>query len=180
MKTTSSESTAGERLFVQVSERDHIQGTLHAPKMLVEYGDYECPHCRAAHEVVRALQWCLGDQLCFAYRNFPLADMHPHAEQAAEAAEAAGAQHKFWEMHNLLFETEDPIDAEHLSHYAAAIELDMRRFVSDLRVGAYFARVRDDFRTGVRSGVTGTPTFFINNVRFDESPDFETLFPVLA
>src|SRR5437899_12489041 len=118
MKTTLSESMPGERLFVPVSERDHIQGMLHAPKMLVEYGDYASPDCRAAHEVVRALQWCLGDRLCFAYRNFPLTDIHPHAEEAAEAGEAAGAQHKFWEMHDVLFETQDALDAEHLSHCA--------------------------------------------------------------
>src|SRR5262245_24887908 len=108
-------------------DRDHIQGPADAPIMLLEYGDYECPYCGEAYPVVKAIQQRLGKRLCFAFRNFPLADSHPHAEHAAEAAEAADAQGRFWEMHELLFENQDALEDEDLARYAAELGLDAQR-----------------------------------------------------
>jgi protein-disulfide isomerase len=147
--------------------RDHIQGPGSAPVTLVEYGDYECPYCGMAYPIVKSLQRALGNTLRFAFRNFPLSDSHPHAEQAAEAAEAAGAQGKFWEMHDALYENQDRLDTEDLMSYGEELGLDTTRLAQALEDGAYKARVREDFRGGVRSGVNGTPTFFINGSRYD-------------
>lgn len=154
-------------LVVPVGERDHIKGSFDAPAILVEYGDFECPHCRRAYPVVKAAQHALGDDLAVVYRHFPLAEAHPHARLAAEAAEAAAAQRKFWAMHDMLFEHQDALEKEDLLTYADALDLDRARFARELQDGVYARRVRDDFRSGVRSGVNGTPTFFINGTRFD-------------
>jgi protein-disulfide isomerase len=113
------------------------------------------------------------------YRNFPLRESHPHAEQAAEAAEAAAAQGKFWEMHDRLFERQFALDGEYLIEYAGDLGLDVARFRRELTSGAYAPRVREDFRSGVTSGVNGTPTFFINGVRYDDSWEFEPLLAAL-
>ena len=125
--------------------------------------------------MVKALQKRLGDQVRFVFRNFPLAEAHPHAEHAAEAAEAAGAQGKFWEMHDLLYENQDALEDEDLVQYARALHLDVPRFVKEMEADAYLERVREDFRSGVRSGVNGTPTFFINGVRHDGPFDLGSL-----
>ena len=154
-------------LVVPVGERDHINGSFDAPVILVEYGDFECPHCGRAYPILKAVQRALGNDLAFVYRHFPLAEAHPHARLAAEAAEAAGAQGKFWAMHDMLFEHQDALEPEELVAYAHALDLDRARFARDLEDGVYTRRVRDDFRGGVRSGVNGTPTFFINGVRYD-------------
>jgi protein-disulfide isomerase len=154
-------------LVVPVGERDHINGAFDAPVILVEYGDFECPHCGRAYPIVKAVQRALGGDLALVYRHFPLAEAHPHARLAAEAAEAAGAQGKFWAMHDMLFEHQDALEPEELVAYADALDLDRARFVRDLEAGVYTRRVRDDFRSGVRSGVNGTPTFFINGARYD-------------
>jgi protein-disulfide isomerase len=121
-----------------------------------------------------------GDLLQFAYRHFPLAQMHPHAELAAEAAEAAGAQGKFWDMHEALFTHQDALDGSHLIQYAVAIGLDTGAFRRDLETQAHARRVREDFRSGARLGVNGTPTFFINGLRYDGSRDFGTMLAVIA
>ena len=155
------------QLTPPVSERDHIAGPDDAPVTLVEYGDYECPYCGMAYPIVKAAQQRLGDQLRFVFRNFPLRESHPHAQHAAEAAEAAGAQGKFWEMHDMLFEHQDSLGDEDLITYADALGLDSEQFVDDLASGTYTPRVREDFRSGVRSGVNGTPTFFINGERYN-------------
>ena len=152
-----------------VGERDHIAGPDDAPVTLVEYGDYECPYCGMAHPVVKRAQRELGKQLRFVFRNFPLAEAHPHAQIAAQAAEAAGAQGRFWEMHDLIFEHQDALEVEHLLGYAASLGLDAKQIARDLEAGTYVKRVRDDFRSGVKSGVNGTPTFFVNGVRYDGS-----------
>jgi protein-disulfide isomerase len=128
-----------------------------------------------AHPIVKEIQRRLGDQLCFVFRHFPLTQVHPHAEHAAEAAEAAGAQGKFWQMHDTLFEHQQALDDVHLLQYAVALRLDTDRFVREMTEHMYVARVREDFLSGVRSGVNGTPTFFINGVRHDGSYDLETL-----
>jgi protein-disulfide isomerase len=121
----------------------------------------------------------MGDDLRFAYRHFPLSQIHPHAYQAAEAAEAAGAQGRFWEMHDLLFANQDRLGLRDLIGYAAALDLDLERFVTDLRGHAYAGRLREDFLSGVRSGVNGTPTFFVNGMRHDGGYDLEALLEAL-
>lgn len=148
--------------------RDHVQGRHEAPVTLVEYGDYQCPYCGMAHPIVKELQRALGDQLRFVFRNFPLRDAHPHAEHAAETAESAGAQGSFWEMHDTLFENQERLDDRSLIGYAEELGLDATQLAQDLDDGKWAGRVREDFRSGVRSGVNGTPTFFVNGVRYDE------------
>jgi protein-disulfide isomerase len=159
------------KLTLPVAGRDHLQGPVDAPLALLEYGDYQCPFCGEAYPIVKAIQKQLGNRLCFAFRNFPLANMHPYAEHAAEAAEAAGAQGRFWEMHDLLFENQNALDDDNLAQYAAALDLEARRLINEVLQGAYTERVREDFRSGARGGVNGTPTFFINGARYEGAPD---------
>jgi protein-disulfide isomerase len=158
-----------------VTDRDHIIGPANAAVTLVEYGDFECPYCGMAHPIVKEILSAFGNQLRFAYRHFPLSRVHPHAESAAEAAEAAGAQGSFWPMHDLLFEHQDALEDRDLLTYAAALDLDLERFAAELEAGVHAARVREDFLSGVRSGVNGTPTFFINGERYDGTVDFASL-----
>jgi protein-disulfide isomerase len=158
-----------------VSHEDHISGAASAPITLVEYGDYQCPYCGQAYPIVKALQKRLGKRLRFVFRNFPLANAHPNAQPAAEAAEAAGAQGKFWEMHDSLYENQTALEDQDLIRYAGELGLDVARFTRELGEHHYAARVREDFRTGVRSGVNGTPSFFINGVRHDGSYDLDSL-----
>jgi len=168
-------------LTLPVSEaRDHVQGPADAAVTLVEYGDYECPHCGRAYPIVKAIQQQLGPKLRFVFRNFPLRESHPHAEQAAEAAEAAGAQGKFWEMHDRLFERQFALDGEYLIEYAGDLGLDVARFRKELASGVYEPRVREDFRSGVTSGVNGTPTLFLNGELLTEGHDEATLRAAIA
>jgi protein-disulfide isomerase len=157
------------QLTPPVGAEDHIAGPDDAPVTLVEFGDYECPYCGMAHPIVKRAQRELRSQLRFVFRNFPLAEAHPHARLAAQAAEAAGAQGKFWEMHDTLFENQDALEVEDLVGYAESLDLDIERFTRDLEAGTFEKRVRDDFRSGVKSGVNGTPTFFMNGARYDGS-----------
>jgi protein-disulfide isomerase len=161
-----------------VTARDHVRGDLGAPFTLVEYGDYECPYCRAAHPVVKEVERRLGDQLCFAYRHFPIVNAHPHAVRAAQAAEAAGAQGRFWLMHDQLFKATSLAD-EALVRLAMAIGLDAKRFVADLAAQRYLDRIREDMSIGARSGVNGTPTFFVGGVRHDGPHDVASLLAAL-
>jgi protein-disulfide isomerase len=155
-------------LKVPVGPRDHVQGSPDAPVTLVEYGDYECPYCERAYPIVKLLQRRLGNMLAFVFRNFPLTEIHPHAEQAAEAAEAAGARGKFWPMHDMIYEHQaDGLELRDLVQYAAAVGLDPIAVGQDIAAHTYLPRIREDFMGGVRSGVNGTPTFFINGIRFD-------------
>jgi protein-disulfide isomerase len=168
-------------LAVPVAEdRDHIQGPADAAVTLVEYGDYECPYCGAAYPIVKEVQARLGERLRFVFRNFPITTSHPHAEQAAEAAEAAAAQARFWEMHDLLYENQERLADEDLRAYAKSIGLDVERFDKELAEDVHAARVREDFMSGVRSGVNGTPTFYINGVRHDDAYDVDTLLAALS
>ena len=162
-------------LTLPVSQRDHQQGPATAPVTLVEYGDYECPFCGKAYPIVKEIQRRLGNRLRFVFRNFPLTQSHPHAEHAAEAAEAAAVQEKFWEMHDYLFEHQQALDDGHLVQYAVALNLDEETFKREMTEHVHTNRVREDFLSGVRSGVNGTPTFFINGVRHDDSYALETL-----
>jgi protein-disulfide isomerase len=155
------------KLTTPVGERDHVQGPASAPVTLVEYGDYECPHCGHAYPIVKRIQKRLGDRLRFAYRNLPLAEIHPHATAAAELAEAAGMQGKFWEMHDLLFENQRALEPADLRRYVKKLDLDVGKLDAALASGSPSERVRHDFMSAVRSGANGTPTFFINGHRFD-------------
>ena len=157
------------RLTPPVSEADHRSGPDDAPVTLVEYGDFECPYCGAAHPIVEGVRRKMGPRLRFVFRHFPLTESHPHAMRAAEAAEAAGAQGKFWQMHALLFEHQDALEDADLAGYAEALHLDTARFGSELASGAHAKRIREQVRSGIRSGVNGTPTFFINGARYDGS-----------
>ncbi len=158
-----------------VTADDHVLGPATAPVTLVEYGDYECSYCGQAAAIVEEVRRRLGDELRFVFRNFPLTQVHPHAERAAEAAEAAGSQGKFWEMHDVLYGHQDALADADLVGYAQRLGLDVDRFTADLANGTAAGRVREDFRSGVQSGVNGTPTFFINGRRHDESWDLESL-----
>jgi protein-disulfide isomerase len=160
-------------------DRDHIQGPADAAVTLVEYGDYECPYCGAAYPIVKELQARMGDRLRFVFRNFPITTSHPHAEQAAEAAEAGAAQGRFWEMHDLLYENQTQLRDQDLHAYAEQLGIDVERFDKDLAEHVHAPRVREDFMSGVRSGVNGTPSFYINGARHDDSYDFETLLAAL-
>ncbi|HEX5829554.1 MAG TPA: thioredoxin domain-containing protein [Gemmatimonadaceae bacterium] len=155
------------RLTPPVRADDHAAGPADAPVTLVEYGDFECPYCGMAYPIVKSVQRKLGPRLRFVYRNFPLRESHPHAQHAAEAAEAAGAQGKYWAMHDALFEHQAALEDDDLVAYARALGLDAERVARELAEGTHTARVRADFRSGVRSGVNGTPTFFVNGERYD-------------
>jgi protein-disulfide isomerase len=163
------------QLTLPIGKRDHALGPATARVTMVEYGDFECPHCGEAHYVVNSLIERVGPRMRFVYRHFPLATVHPHAEMAAEAAEAAASQGKFWQMHATLFEHQDALDAESLAEYAAEIGLDESRFTQELASREHAPRVREDFLSGVHSGVNGTPAFFINGLRHDGGYDFELL-----
>ncbi len=169
----------GAHLSLPVSERDHAQGPEDAPVILVEYGDYECPYCGRAYPIVKQVQERLGAHLRFVFRNFPLREMHPHAQHAAEAAEAAGVQGRFWEMHDYIFEHQRALSDRHLYEYAALLGLDEERFDREFTSHAHAPRVREDFSSGVKSGVNGTPTFFINGVRHEGQWDAESLLAAL-
>jgi protein-disulfide isomerase len=165
------------RLRVPLTNRDHSRGGgLDAPAVLVEYGDYECPACAAMQPIVDNVGMMLGERMCYVFRHFPLSTIHPHAEHAAEAAEAAAAQFTFWPMHALLFEQQDALDDASLLEYADELGLDVVRFGRELVEHEHAARVRADFMGGVRSGVNGTPTFFINGLRYDGPHSLEALF----
>ena len=164
------------QLTPPVSAADHVAGPDDAALTLVEYGDYECPYCGMAYPIVKAAQRALGSGMRFVFRNFPLAEAHPHARQAANAAEAAAVQGKFWPMHDTLFEHQDALEDADLVRYAQTLELDAERIARELKAGTYMKRVRDDFRSGVRSGVNGTPTLFVNGERFDEPWNDEEAF----
>ena len=163
------------RLSTPVGGRDHSYGPAHAPVTLVEYGDFECPHCGSAYPIVKALRERLGLALRFAFRHFPIVELHPHAQLAAEAAEAAAAQGRFWMMHDLLFENQRALGPAALDRYARALELDMGRFADAVNQHMFAARIHADVETGVASGVEGTPTFFINGVRHEGPYDFASL-----
>jgi protein-disulfide isomerase len=168
---------ARAKLNRPVSEEDHSIGPKNALVTLVEYGDFQCPYCGAAHLILREVQETMRDRLRFVFRHFPLTQIHPFAEPAAEATESAGAQGKFWEMHNVLFENQDLLDERNLAVFAEQLGLDTGRFARDLQNHTYHERVRQDFSSGVRSGVNGTPAFFINGFRYDGSWE---LGPLLA
>ncbi len=163
------------KLKVPVGPDDHAQGPADAPVTLLEYGDYECSHCGHAYPIVKALQRKFGNQLRFVFRNFPLREIHPNAEVAAETAEFAATRGKFWDMHDLIFENQNSLSEQMLEELAHGLTLDRQALRDALRSGTFAERVQGDFSSGVRNGVNGTPTFFINSQRHDGDFELETL-----
>lgn len=153
-------------LRIPISEKDHIQGPDNAPVTLVEYGDYQCPYCGMAFPVLKRLQHRLGDNLRFVFRNFPIIQSHPLAEAAAEAAEFAGAQGKFWEMHDRIYEEQRRLGGPLFLELIQELQLPLESFEQALKEGTYRTRIKEDLMGGVRSGVNGTPSFFINGEKF--------------
>jgi protein-disulfide isomerase len=162
-------------LIAPVSSRDHLLGSPESPVTLVEYGDFECPHCAAAYPVIRELVRSLGHKLRFVFRHFPVVLSHDHAQKAAEASEAAAAQGRFWDMHDLLFQHQDALDHDSLVAYAAELGLDVGRFAAELSESVYAERVYEDKVSGEESGVSWTPTFFLNDVRYGSGRDLAGL-----
>ncbi|MEO6238009.1 MAG: DsbA family protein [Vicinamibacterales bacterium] len=157
-------------LSTPVGPEDHYRGPANAPIVLVEYGDYECPHCGRAYEVLQEILAELGDEVGFVFRHFPLTKTHPDAEPAAEAAESVarhGGNGAFWAMHDMLYLNQDALEESDLLGYAEAAGVNPRVVADDLSTEAVRARVRTDFTGGVSSGVNGTPTFFVNGERFE-------------
>jgi protein-disulfide isomerase len=172
LEPTSKETTEkyhAPKLEIPVTtEGDHIEGRVNAVLTLVEYGDYQCPYCGAAYPEVKKVQKELGSELRFVFRNFPLTNMHEHAMNAAETAEAASAQGKFWPMHDFLYEHQATLGVPSVAlSYAKRLGLDTQKFEREIAQHVYQKRIKDDFMGGVRSGVNGTPTFYVNGVRHD-------------
>jgi len=163
------------KLKTPITSADHIRGLHEAPVTLVEYGDYECPYCGAAHPIVNRVREHFGQKLRFVFRHFPITAMHPHAESAAETAEFAGAHGVFWNMHDGFYENQDRIGQPLLFTLAEAMGLSALALQHALVTRAYAQKVRADFVGGVRSGVNGTPCFFFNNDRHDGSYAYEEL-----
>jgi formate-nitrite transporter family protein len=157
------------------ADRDHVRGSDGAAITLMEYGDYAAPSCKEAAPVLRALGEHFGDKLRFAFRHFPIADAHPLALSAAVAAEAAGAQGKFWQMHDRIYGDEHGLEPRALRRLAEELELDLDRYDADVAGGAHVTHIFEDFNSGTHSGVNGTPTFFINGARLDWDFEPETL-----
>lgn len=167
------------QLIPAVHSNDHALGNGGALLELVEYGDYECPHCGRAYPIIKDILQRMGGEIKFVFRNFPLAQIHKHAFSSAVATEAAGLQGKFWEMHDLVFENQRALDIEHLFHYASVVQLDLERFRNDIQQEALADKVERDFESGIRSGVNGTPTFFINGKKYNGGWDGDLLLQYL-
>lgn len=159
-----------------VNAADHVLGPDDAPVTIVEYGDFECPNCKQAAPAVSMLLKRFGSQVRFAYRHYPLEAVHPHALLAAEAAECAGAQGRFWEMHGQLFEHQSHLDLEHLRRYAEDVGLDIGRYTTEMKDHVYLSKIREQIDSGKRSGVRGTPGFFVNGRIQDVSFGLHSLF----
>jgi protein-disulfide isomerase len=155
------------QLHPPVSSNDHIQGSADAAIELVEYGDYQCPYCGQAYPIIKSLQRSLGKKLKFVFRNFPLTEMHPNAMNAALAAEAAALQNKFWEMHDIIYEHQQYLNDASLLAYAEKIGLDLKRFKNDIKESTLTEKVEQDFESGARSGVNGTPSFYVNGKKYN-------------
>lgn len=167
------------KLTISVSSQDHIQGNENATLTLVEYGDYECPYCGMAYPIVKKIQKHFGSELRFVFRNFPITQSHPHAEIAAITAEFAASHGKFWEMHDMLYENQDRLEVPDLINYAKHLNLPEEELVVALEQEKFLDKIKNDFMSGVRSGVNGTPTFFINGVRHNDSFEYENLLAAL-
>jgi len=150
-----------------ITADDHVRGLLHAPVTVLEYGDYECPFCRGAARDVHELLGRYPDAVRFVFRNFPIPQLHPHAKQAAEAAEAASAQGRFWDMYELLLRPSSRLDLDTLVSYAERLDLDTGRFINEVTGNVYAARIEGDVAEGIRNGVNSTPKFYVDGARVD-------------
>lgn len=162
-----------------VDQADHIMGHADAPVTLVEYGDFQCPYCRTAHFYLKNVLATMGDEVLFVFRHMPLTQVHPMAQPAAEAAEAAGAQGKFWPMHDAIYEHQDALGPALLTRLGQRLGLDMQRFNDDLQAHRFLPKVKEDFMSAVRSGAAGTPSFFINGEPYEGGFDEEALIDAL-
>jgi len=160
-------------LTKKITPQDQLQGNPEAAIELVEYGDYQCPHCGMAYPIIKQLQEAMGDKMKFVFRNFPLTNSHPDAMNAAVAAEAAGVQGKFWEMHDMIFEHQNRLLEDDLYAYAQQLGLNVEQFKNDMLSEKVITKVEDDFESGMRSGVNGTPSFFVNGEKFSNSWQYE-------
>ena len=163
------------RLTEPIGPRDHMLGSPSAPAVLIEYGDYACPHCARAHYEIAEVLRRVGNDVRYVFRQFPLTHLHPQALLAAQAAEAAGAEGRFWPMHSLLFANQGTLELDDLLGCAETIGIDPHRFARDLQGGTYLPKIETDFRSGASSGVHETPTFFLSGVRLDRGWDADTL-----
>ena len=163
------------KLIIQPNNQDHIQGKENSRITLVEYGDFQCPYCKEAYPIVKEIQKIKGDVLRFVFRNFPLSEIHSYALHAAYAAEAAGKQNKFWEMHDILFENQKNLKDSDLRLYSEKLSLDIDQFTKDMNSDEVAKKVETDIMGGIKSGVNGTPTFFINGIRFDGPSELDSL-----
>jgi hypothetical protein len=159
--------------------RDHMLGASDAPLQLVEYTDFECPSCQAASVAIARVRKHLGDELLVVVRHFPIVDAHPVAMLAAEAVEAAGSQGRFWDMYRRIYRSRHPPTKGNLHRYAGALGLDVARFEKDMRDHAHAGRIREDFETGLQSGVNATPTIFVNGFRHDDEHTYGSLLAAL-
>jgi protein-disulfide isomerase len=164
-----------DRLILPVSCHDHCQGETAANITLVQYGDYQCPGCGTADHIIPLIQQILGDQIRFVFRHFPQPNLHPEAYHAAEAAEAAASQGKFWEMHHHLFAHQSYLADSNLVEYAIALYLDVNQFLAEMAGDSHVARVQTDIESGIQSGVIKTPTFFINGLKYGDDRSLEDL-----
>jgi len=167
-------------LKVSVSSDDHIQGNTNAPITLVEYGDYECPYCGMAYPIVKQIQKHFGERLRFVFRNFPIPESHPHAGIAAMTAEFAATKDQFWQMHDLLYENQDNLELSALIDYATSLNLSGKELQTAIENETFVKKIEEDFMGGVRSGVNGTPSFFINGQRFNHSFEYENLLAAIT
>jgi protein-disulfide isomerase len=163
------------RLKSPVNHSDHVLGDASARVVLLEYGDFQCPYSAQADEVMFQILDRFPNDVCFIFRNFPLKELHPDAMFAAQAAEAAAGQDKYWEMHRMLYDRQETLEFEDLIEFASELKLDVQQFICDIEEGTHAEKVADDIRSGMRSGVESTPTFFLNGVRYDGEWDVETL-----
>jgi protein-disulfide isomerase len=163
------------KLKPPVTAADHVKGDLHSPVILVEYGDFQCPHCGAAYPIVKQIEKDYKEKMAFVFRHFPLAEIHPFAQAAAVASEAAANQGRFWQMHALIFENQHLLGLEMLLQLAESLKLDMKTFSQDFKDPKLFKKVEDDFESGIMSGVNGTPSFYINGIKYNDSYDYDSL-----
>jgi len=169
------DSANNSHLLLPIQPDDHVEGPPHAHYTLVEYGDYECPACGSLFQTIRQLHTKFGADVRLVFRHYPLSGIHPHAEMAAEAAEAAAAQGRFWEMHDLLFEHQDALRTRDIYKYCEHLALDSQLFRTELKEHKYEDKVREDFRRGVANGVYGTPGLFMNGIRYNGALDLDSI-----
>ena len=167
------------KLKPPVNKNDHVHGSPHAKIELVEYGDFQCPHCKRAHPILKKIQETLGENLRFVFRHFPISNVHEYAVPAAIASEAAARQNKFWQMHDIIFDRQSQLSEDALLDFALEIGLDISKFKKDLLDESLAEKVESDFESGMRSGVNGTPSFFINGEKHDGPFDYIFLLSAL-